>query len=234
MRPLTVRRQRHVATVGLAGLAALLLLGVVPTGAATGPTADACQVLGAQYPGTGGSPNGTFAPAPTSNDPSSPRVTNGEVVQLFLQICPTPAFGQAFAQHGSSAFGLGESGNSWTGDLVVDFTFHWQSACPPAQAPSSECTFQENWDGWPSNGSTAGPTTEVAPSVCAGCPESPASATVVSLPEVGVGVVVGAAVVVVTLVAGRRRRHHPPSEIAPGAGSASDPAAAGRPGSGAP
>jgi hypothetical protein len=215
-----MRSRRPVALVGLVGIAGLLFLGAVPALAATPPTAAACQALADQYGGIAGTPNTTFFPG-SPGTPPIPTVTDGEVVQLFQQICPTSAFGQAFAQHGGTAFVLGESGDAKTGSLVVEFTFEWRSSCPPALASSGECTFQEYWDGWPANNTTAGPSTYVGASVCA-CGASLDHASLNVPLVVGLGAAVGAAGVVV-VVAWRHRRPRPPNGVADETANARDP-----------
>jgi len=221
-----MRGKRFAALTSLVGVAALLFVGSVPVVGATLPTAAACQVLADQYGGIAGTPNTTFFPGSSG----VPALTDGEVVELFQQICPTSSFGQAFDQHGGSAFGIGESGDSATGYLVVGYTFNWQSSCPPAQASSGECTFQENWEGWPSNNTTAGPSSSVRPSLCScGMSAGPAS----NLPlVVGLGAAVGAAVSVVVMARRHRRRRSPNGTIAKG-GTGRDPMTPGPPGPGA-
>jgi hypothetical protein len=194
--PPTMRHRGSGAALTLVVVAVLLLLGPRPAAAAT---SAGCQVLGEAYPGIGNSSHTPIFPPP-------PNITNAAVVQLFGQFCSTPAFGQALSLHGSSAFGLQAGGNYSSGLVAVDFFFQWQSTCPPAVATAGPCTFQETWVGWPTNGSTAGPTTTDYPSICMGCP-SPAG-TPVSLVGIGLGVGVGVAVVVALMV-WRRRRHHP-------------------------
>ncbi|HYK93986.1 MAG TPA: hypothetical protein VEY07_08110, partial [Thermoplasmata archaeon] len=115
---------------------------------------------------TAGGGNGTGQPPPPPPFFPSINVTDGEVAQLFAQVCETAAFQSAFNSTGVQNFSLGGSFNARNGTAFIGYSFVWVAGCPPgAWVAYGLCSFEESWLANVTSKVITGPTVTVMPAV---------------------------------------------------------------------